>query len=309
MSRSKRRLKAAKPRAAAPTGKLAAALIVLAVMGAGVAIMTNSQARAPEPVSRIDHGRTAAPRRPAPEIRGEEQRAALGAMLRAATLPEDPEGPELLALHDYGTIYSVLGSNGAILAAETTRVRVASPLLVIVSTREEREANGIIGTEVWQFHAVNGHRMLAPPPETFTDVWGGAVFAHELVHARDIMSGREPPVLPRHDARFIDGEIRAYELEFRLLNRTTGGDFRVAGERILDSRLSDEEGVWTTMPPRTFVPFGELFPPARSVEERATRTGAYIIYLNFLLADRRGLGTEGRRAVLLQMPGFLPHPG
>ncbi len=218
----------------------------------------------------------------------------------------DTRGEELAAFFRDHAIFSQLIGNGATrgLVSGTSPDELLrqrhDPLTfeVTPSSLEERQANGLQVMASWQWEP-GRNELFVPRIKTFTDPWAGIVFAHEISHAYDAVTGNEPRGLPPNDARFLDGEIRAYQLEFRLLDRLTNGRLRTSLGAIVAQHSEDIGQQSWFMPDDTEIASLEaLFPEARSNEERATRLGSYVIQLNFLLNERLGGGVNGQRAII-----------
>lgn len=116
---------------------------------------------------------------------------------------------------------------------------------------------------------------------SMSSVWKGVLLGHEGLHVYQWLNNIEQ----RRPDGFYRGEQEAYDLEFRLLDRTTEGRFKQAlmqqapsvAQNSYRGRLSSEDERI----------FQSLFPPAQSEEEMAFRIPAYIVALNFTLAERR----------------------
>lgn len=172
---------------------------------------------------------------------------------------------------------------------------------VVVCTREECGRFGVYRENNWEYD-VRHNLMLVPPPTLFGREVGGVLLLHEVMHAYDILSGREPMGLERVDPQFAAGEVRAHSMEVRLFDRLTQGRYSRALERVLDQYSARTPLGWvnndsplvdildTTVDP--------LFPTARSTEESDSRRGRHYYALNMLLADRLGRGEQGKVAFM-----------
>lgn len=114
-----------------------------------------------------------------------------------------------------------------------------------------------------------------------TSIWRGALIGHEALHVYQWLNGIEQQ---RGDG-FFRGEQEAYDLEFRLLDRATGGRFKqilrqqapsVAQNSYRGKLSSDDERA-----------FQALFPSVQNEDEIALRIPAYIVALNFTVAEMR----------------------
>ncbi len=163
---------------------------------------------------------------------------------------------------------------------------------------EDRARNGLRVNSPWEWQTMR-NELFVPHQGTFTNLWAGVVFAHELSHAHDSVSGTEPRGLPADDPRFLDGEIRAYEMEFRLLDLRTGGRWRSFVEEVLERRAGVAGADEWPMPHRDDLRTLDAIPTASlSRDEEDIRGGALTVSMNFLLNERRGGGIEGRRDLM-----------
>ncbi len=226
-------------------------------------------------------------------------------MLEHVRVADDMRGARIWEFYRTRSLFSRIAIGGVIESAEDGVIPPGGLLPIVPATREERLANGGQVLELWQFSSLPMNVLFVPPPGLFTDIWGGAVFAHEISHAFDVMTGVEPPGLPNRDPRFLDGEIRAYQMEYRLLDRQVNGQLSAAMTAELEQyRDRIGPGGWFALGRETEQRLDALFPTARSEDEGYNRRGAYIVFLNFLLADQRGLGQEGRRQFIISLSGY-----
>lgn len=113
-----------------------------------------------------------------------------------------------------------------------------------------------------------------------TDIWAGLGLFHELSHVFDFQSGIEPRIPTR--AQFLDGEVRAYQLEMAMLDELTSGRLTSGLAELVDGPL-DPQWLLTSgwelsaqLQAITAVPGEE--PPA-SESERFMRDGFYRVAL------------------------------
>lgn len=112
-------------------------------------------------------------------------------------------------------------------------------------------------------------------------LWAGALLAHEAKHIYQWYSGIEQS---RPDGFYL-GEVEAYELEFRLLDLATKGVFkRVLREQAVFVRENSVRGRLSSDDEDKL---GALFNPPRSTEEGGLRAPAFLIALNFTVAEMR----------------------
>lgn len=317
MARSKQRRKPRqkKPRSSRLGTMAAAAFVVLGIALVGTVLLGStgrslrSEARERPPhnaVARPD----AAPAIMDPEEEIARQLADQGWYERVlvAAAAGDARAEELAAFFREHAVFNRLMGGGitsmfAVGTSEEMVRRMQHPLTfeVTPASTEERRRNGLPVLQAWEWsHGRN--ELFVPLPGTFTDLWAGVVFAHELSHAHDAVTGTEPRGLPPHDPRFIDGEIRAYELEFRLLDLRTDGRWRAAAEAVLDRRAAEADADdWLMLVNVDFDAFDALFPAHLGRDEEGVRGGAGTVMVNFLLNERRGGGIEGQRAFLYSL--------
>ena len=119
-----------------------------------------------------------------------------------------------------------------------------------------------------------------------TSLFAGVMAAHEGLHVYQDLMGIERS---RPDG-FMLGEQEAYELEFRLLNKATGGRFKeVLRQQVPNieankyrGKLSDED----------YMRIAGLFEPYLSQDEEGIRIPIYILALNFEAAQMRATSPE-----------------
>ncbi|MEK7655910.1 MAG: hypothetical protein AAB386_04515 [Patescibacteria group bacterium] len=235
-------------------------------------------------------------------------------LLRALKLVAsgDEEGEKLIDLFQQAVVVRLYGSRrwseedstGKKLFRDANS-KVPRNLWIMPSEKSLRAAHGFIPEANFEY-AQSGNGIFTPPPSTFTDQWLGVRLAHELLHANDYLTGVEPPN-PKGAGLtddFVQGEVRAHNLEVRLLDRMSNGAFgEILG--LIAERYEPPAG----FPARwffsdsfdEFVELDKLFLPARSKEETNSRCGSYNIALNFMYAERLGLGEKGKAAYYRNM--------
>ncbi len=230
--------------------------------------------------------------------------------LLTAVARNDPEGEALIRFHQEHAQYSLLQGQGAtvrvITAAQAAAIQNGQlPILthgfeVVVATFEERQRNGLQPLSSWQF-VDERNSLFAPPAAGHHPILAGVVFAHELTHARD---WRERPGDAGTNA---EQELRAYDLEFRLLDRALHGRFW----SFIDARLSEFRSPTASrscirqdeIHPEVVRTLDQLLGPARSIEEVWVRGGVLLGALNLRMARQTGSGNAGMVRCLEQLAG------
>lgn len=172
---------------------------------------------------------------------------------------------------------------------------------VVVCRKEECGRFGVYRENNWEYD-VSRNLMLVPPPTLFGGEVGGVLLLHEVMHAYDILSGREPMGLERVDPEFAAGEVRAHSMEVRLFDRLTEGRYSRALAQVLDQYPTRTSLGWVNNDSPLVdildATIDPLFPAARSIEESNSRRGRHFYALNMLLADRLGRGEQGKVAFM-----------
>jgi hypothetical protein len=230
-----------------------------------------------------------------------EVRASQYALLRTI-VGQDPEGLELLAFFDRHSRYGMLAGNGMLMGLPTVSVGEVSPdddpmnFTVVVSTRREREQNGLTSVSPWEFEHSQALLFVPPDLSDLSEQAAGAIFAHELRHAYDHAHGLQPVEATRREV--IEGERRAYSLEIRLLDLANEGRISSAIETILAGRTE-----WPA-PPSTCLYMTDLSTeekrqffsamPSLVEEDMIPLVMLLPIELNLRLADRNEGGVEAQ---------------
>ncbi len=211
----------------------------------------------------------------------------------------DPNGERLSAWHDSHVTYAAVLPGTAELFGVPVTTPVTQPGIVIAMVSpEELRALGAEFVSPWQY-APQNRRMHVLPPGQFTSVWAAAILAHELTHAMEYDAG----VLPlgrMADDTHQDGEIRAYNVEIRLLDRATEGALSRFVDQMIDARRIEEtprDPVSDRIQPTLdeVRAFSGLFEPSASDEEELTRIVVLQQAANYRLADRYRLGETWKR--------------
>jgi hypothetical protein len=147
----------------------------------------------------------------------------------------------------------------------------------------------------WQFEPDRNLLMIPSRLEwTYTRLWAGVIFAHELRHVYDKVTGLEQRSRLGSEVWLL-GEMRAYTLEIRLLNLATNGKFAKELEK-LSSSYAGGKWIWPT--DAEVMQLNKLFKSIQSKSERFTRNTLYMVALNFTLAEQHSLGEAGKRQAL-----------
>jgi hypothetical protein len=212
----------------------------------------------------------------------------------------DAEGEDLLRFHLEHSVYAQLVADGYLAPRLSSQTLQSPPkhfgagargYLVVVATNEDRHAFGHMTVSPHTFDPMENVLWLIPP-DTLTPIWVSAALIHEIRHAYDINSGTTARDAVGHE--WLMSEYRAYDIEFRLLDRATNGEWSKALDVIIDqipndARYDDAE----------IVPGGaayryvqERFTLASASDDAGICAGATQIGVNFRYADRRRLPIE-----------------
>jgi hypothetical protein len=210
----------------------------------------------------------------------------------AATVRGDAQGEMLLAYFDQHAVQGKLERPGIFSydSIDAPRIKSREAFLLIMSDKEQRGG----GTMNFS-HDPTNRILFIPQLHTFSSLWSGVMLAHELYHAYE---NRDPKasILNEADPAFYQEEIEAHALQFRLLDRHTGNGFTREVENFVRQNPAPADFPWAFFTPETYDDFraiDNLLPPARSVQEMNSRTGSYVIAVNFRYADLKG-GTQDK---------------
>lgn len=233
----------------------------------------------------------------------DEKQTAIRAL--ESVLEGDPDVKKLLSLHRERAIYGIIvGPRQTVLDRPVPKDLSSSlknmrdkqrPFLVLASTFEERKLVHIPGVANFHYeYAVS--TVFCPHPQGFSTLVYGIRLAHETQHAYELINGIEPlDDKGEYIANeVLKSEVRAHNLEIRLLDRATGGKFT---ERM--RQLARSAARWGGFPrrvppgvsdPAYFTSVDTLIPSARSDGELNTRQGMYNVARLFIACDELGLG-------------------
>lgn len=220
----------------------------------------------------------------------------------------DTLGEELIGFHNGHATYTSLAGNGT-----TNRVlngigSTKSDKLafeVTVASPEERATNNLVVISPWQWDAKHNEVFL-PPPEKYTTEWAGILLSHVLSHAYDTHVRNEAPNTQR-DIASMHGELRAWNLQIRLVQKLTKGAYR--SQLITAIKI----GKYNNFPIESWVKHEDIPQPVyalvndvlphhpKSDEERAARDKTVFIALNFLRIDILGGGDRTKQKFLLTL--------
>lgn len=115
-----------------------------------------------------------------------------------------------------------------------------------------------------------------------TQVWAGAVAGHESLHAYQWLNRVEQ----QRENGFLLGEVDAYDLEFRLLDQFTKGEFSKALRE--QATAIRKDGYRGRLSSEDESRFNSLFPKPLSQEEGLSLRGAaFLVAINFAAVDLR----------------------
>lgn len=196
----------------------------------------------------------------------------------------DPEGQELLQFYQERFDYLHVLPNGQTFGRN--EAVAGDKLRLVVMARDQREARGIMNEAGWLYDP--GTRLLVTPdPESYTDIWAAVVFAHELSHARryDVELNHQVTNLPG-DQYFLE-EVRAHQLETRLLDRLTGGQYLTRINTWIDSQgPTITEGCMIGYPSSLGEAMRGLFPNPKTSDELSLRDAAFLMTVNEVIVQR-----------------------
>ena len=149
--------------------------------------------------------------------------------------------------------------------------------------------------------------VLLVKPESVSELWSGIVLSHELSHLMDRVYQTEPNNPTRQ--QFLEGELRAYEIEQLAASLLSQGALEKQMDRLLARwRPSSHEelaDLFSDMPAADWDSLEAALasPTAESEAEMKLRGGFYMIALSlrFLAAQERG-----RESMLAMLGGLYP---
>lgn len=155
---------------------------------------------------------------------------------------------------------------------------------IVDPRRDKMVFDTLAGFAQYEHRSLSTYLLLKKVP--IDGVWAGALLVHESLHIYQWLSGIEQS---RHDG-FMIGEQEAYDLEFRLLDNATVGKFK----EILIQRAQDvRDGAYRgRLSSQDFYSLSSLFNKPLSQDEEGLRRAAYIVALNFTIAEMRASSKE-----------------
>jgi len=206
----------------------------------------------------------------------------------------DQEGTMLAAfLEDEGRFTRLLANHQTIEMAGNTTFKV------VIASRPDRIRAGITRRSLLDNQFIfdaDERALIIPELGEFTDLWGGVVATHELRHAYDLIRNIERPHSTGDE--FHQGEVRAYELEIRLLDRYAKGAFTKETRAVQESHRGEDGDPYKHEDrPR----LDAFFPPAVGVDEGAVRSGLYLTAVYFAGIDPKSkdVARQKRRIVAM----------
>lgn len=322
MARRKRKHVVLKPAAESPAANRAGRILfiglvpIVALIAFAVASARN---RSPEPRDRVERR---APHRepvasdapPSEEERVEAIIEANAAMNRdfeqwfdvaEEIVGDDPQARTLIAFARSSAIPSMLMPGGIThfivmgeledalgnhrrLSAEPSETTPRA-FEISVADMATRRAFGMGALADWQYDQ-GRNQLFVPPRSGYSRVYGAAVLLHELQHAYDICTGREPEH-PTPD-EWAEGEYRAYDVETRILALASDGATERYVEELLGRIRPPANSQWIAESELTNADYDRwdraLGDPPIHTRETYTRAGTLIVHLNRRLAEREG---------------------
>ncbi len=343
MTRKKKRRMIPKPVAAHPDSRRAGRVLLIGLMPV-MAILAlaavNARSRDPEPRSRVDDRRDGIRESPPPDPRADERRR-VEALIEANEamnrdfeqwfdIAEEVAGDDAQAriLIEFarssavptmllpggitqfivtGDVDRALG-NQARLSAEPSE---ATPRAfeITVADMARRRAYGMRALSDWQYDQ-GRNQLFVPPRARYSRLYGSILLLHELQHAYDLCTGREPG--RPSDREWAEGEARAYELELRLVNRLTNGAASRFARTLADRYRppGDTRWIWPHQTPDIGPSLREwsriLGEPPATEEETGPRGGTLLVLMNRELAEREGLSSDAFLEFILATRSMPP---
>lgn len=147
-------------------------------------------------------------------------------------------------------------------------------VLVVVVSRNRNRSEFISSYKFAHAYASDNTLALEMLKVPITPVWAGALLAHELVRIRSYLE-------PGWD--WFEIERKGFELEFRLLNKATGGRFN----EIIASIAKGQEGWMLELDKNQIKNINSVFEPSRSQIEAKQRELDCLFAVNFAIAGER----------------------
>jgi len=129
------------------------------------------------------------------------------------------------------------------------------------------------------------------PPGANTNLWSGVALAHETYHAFVDQGEKTKRDATADEIAFLQEEIDAHAIQFRLLDRHTAGRFSQEVEQFTLDQPAPKEFPWAFYYPTGMDDFRRidaLLPPSLSEQEKNSRLGSYLIAVNFRYAEKKG---------------------
>lgn len=169
---------------------------------------------------------------------------------------------------------------GKVVAVEPGNSRENFYTAVVDPDRDRDDFRNLPGFSVYRNDTNPTALFLKNVP--ITSVFAGTLLVHESTHVYQWLNGIEQ----ERPNGFILGEIDAYDLEFRILDRVSDGRFRQALSEVAEGfDLFDDSGnrdfVIGGLGPEEFRHIDGVFEGSIGDDETELRMGAYIIGANF----------------------------
>lgn len=126
-----------------------------------------------------------------------------------------------------------------------------------------------------------GNKILLLKNVPVSERFAGYLLGHESVHVYQWLQGIEQ----ERQNGFLEGELDAYTLEFRLMDKTTKGKFfQTLKDNVEEQKLTNDSLVMA-IGQSDLKQIDGLFPPALSADEADLRGAIYLLAQNFILFD------------------------
>lgn len=230
----------------------------------------------------------------------------------------DPDGDRLIAFLRDHAIYSVLVGGGVTHMVVSRAQAHEDSLLqgmgdphgfeLTEATTEERRRNGLTVLSALAYDP-NRNELFLPPLGTFDRMLVAALLAHELTHAYDYAYRVEEPSSFTSDD-WQRGELRAYRIEFRLLDRALHGRLVQAVDHAISlfgSHLPQPPSSCfgpNDMEPWITHEFDNLLATPTNREEQTLRYTIWLLAMNDRLVERQNAGEAGHIACLRYVMRF-----
>lgn len=187
----------------------------------------------------------------------------------------DPHGEELINFYDRAARRAHYRGENIISDEEGTRGK--NFWVAVVNQDTRLPSSQVYGVSKYD----STQDILTIKRIGLSEIWKGALFAHEVSHAYDDLVLQEKKTQEAFDL----GEVKAYDFELDLLDRTTGGLFK---DHLKQQAGTIPKGkIRGMLSAQNFAAFDALFPKAINQEEVNLRTVVYTVGINFAAIESR----------------------